>query len=145
MSQVAASGSDFDVSGLLLQSGAMSQELYESYLAWNTVLKSTDSSSSSNNNSNSKHQQKPFLLLHSQHTFSSTLANGSSNEIVVGPGVDGKVDGSELGEDVSRLLDAGKERTNGSEELGLGDGDERGQMILPGLGKTSGAGKRQWW
>jgi hypothetical protein len=77
-------------------------------------------------------------------TFSSTLANGSSNEIIVGLGVDGKVDGSELGEDVSRLLDAGKEGTDGSEELGLGDGDERGQMILPGLGKTSGAGKRQW-
>jgi hypothetical protein len=37
MSHVAAAGSDFDVAGLLLQSGAMSQELYESYLAWHTV------------------------------------------------------------------------------------------------------------
>ena len=37
MSHEAAAGSDFDVAGLLLQSGAMSQELYESYLAWHTV------------------------------------------------------------------------------------------------------------
>lgn len=75
------------------------------------------------------------------HPSTAHSARRLGNETVVGRGVDVTVDGDELVEPGSALLDVGDEDAGGVDELGLANRSRRVDVRSPGLGDAIGAGE----